>query len=199
MPAVRAKPRVNYDIASSTGAVSLFMVYQFLKRLVTPFNQWPAYHAEVIDERGNIILKARDRHKLDQKRSFSKFDLLALKIKRLLEKVPGGRTRLASYAAALYLIKEEWNHNNIEELENVEISEEFMALYEEVANAVGSGAIAGGGYNGPDDVKVTKKKAKKYKEKNAEKAPKFRAIAGVGFQEELNKAFEEFERLEKTL
>ena len=33
-------------------------------------------------------------------------------------------------------------------------------------NAMGSGAIAGGGVNGPDDVKMAKKARKKYKTQN---------------------------------
>lgn len=182
MPTVPASPRS--DLASQSGAVSLFMVYQFLKRIVTPFNQWPAYVAGVIDEKGNIVVKAKDRHSLDQKRSFSKFDLLVLKLKRLLEKVPGGSTRFASYAAALYLIKEDWQQHTIEEIETdeyfIKLSEEIIWITEEVreelggspTNAIGAGAIAGGGYRGPDDVKVSARARKKYKAQASAQAPR---------------------------
>lgn len=179
MAAVPTTPSPNPGIGSSSGAVSLFMVYQFLKRLVTPFNQWPAYIAGIIDEKGTIITKAKDRHTLDQKRSFSKFDLLVLKIKRLMEKVPGGKTKIASYAAALYLIKEDWKQYTIEEIESdeyvkrmeLEIFELFGSLLSETeggipANNIGSGRIAGGGYGGPDDVKVSRSASSSYKRKN---------------------------------
>lgn len=86
--------------------VDIYMVYSFLKRLVTPFESWDAYKEGVIDADGNILLKAKDRVKVSQRQSFGKFDLLVLKLKKLLEKVPGGKTRLASFAAALWLIKE---------------------------------------------------------------------------------------------
>lgn len=174
---------------SSGTVVNLFMVYQFLKRLTTPFEQWSAYKEGVIDERGNIIIKAKDRHTLDQRRSFGKFDLLVLKLKRLLEKVPGGKTKLASYAAALFLIKEDWQSLSDNELEDMDVEDRFTSLFEELqedsmdeegpANVVGSGSIAGGGYGGPEDVKVSPKAAKRYKRKNQIEAPK------------INKAFEE--------
>lgn len=166
-------------VGSSSTAVSLFLVYQFLKRLVTPFNQWPAYIAGIIDENGVIIKKAKDRHTLDEKRSFSKFDLLVLKIKRIMEKVPGGKTRIASYAAALYLIKEDWKQNSIEEIESDEyfkkLDSEFTQLLGSLlpeaeggapTNVVGSGNIAGGGYRGPDDVKVSSRASRSYRRKN---------------------------------
>ena len=52
---------------ASTGVVDLFVVYQFIKRLATPFNKWDAYKTGVIDERGNILIKPgmRDKPQLD--------------------------------------------------------------------------------------------------------------------------------------
>lgn len=46
---------------------------------------------------------------------------------------------------------------------NGENNEPIERMVNEDVNVVGSGAIAGGGYNGKDDVKVGKKAAKKYK------------------------------------
>ena len=159
------------------GAVSLFVVYHFIKRLATPFKNWEAYKTGVIDDKGNILIKAKDRHKIAERQSFTKMDLLVLKLKRILGKLPGGKTRLASYAAALYLLKEDWKSKTYEEIENVELAKEFMELFEHVresteqelkeeiaANATGAN-IAGGGYQGKDDVKVSRKAQKKYKEK----------------------------------
>lgn len=89
-------------------AIDLYLVYQFLKRLATPFASWKAYELGVIDRDGNIITKKENRSP-EQKKSFGKFDLMILKLKKLLAKVPGGSSRIASYMAALWLIKE-WNH-----------------------------------------------------------------------------------------
>lgn len=86
--------------------VDLFLVFQFIKRLGTPFNEWPAFKLGIIDEKGNQLIKRADFTKRDQKDAFGIFDIMITKLKRLLEKVPGGATRIGSYAAALYLIKE---------------------------------------------------------------------------------------------
>ena len=90
---------------AGTGAVDIFLVYQFLKRLAQPFTQWDAYKQGVIDREGNIITPKNKRTQ-QQVRSFKVFDVMILKLKRLLGKVPGGKTRIASYAAALWLIHE---------------------------------------------------------------------------------------------
>ena len=78
-----------------------------------PFERWEAYKTGVIDKEGNIITP---KNKRDQKQnnSFKVFDVMILKLKRLLAKVPGGRTRIASYAAALWLIRE-YNEQKSEE------------------------------------------------------------------------------------
>lgn len=85
--------------------VDLFLVYQFVRRLATPFNKWEAYKAGVIDDKGAILIKKKDRDS-KQKKAFGVFDVMVRNMKMLLAKVPGGGSRLASYAAALYLIKE---------------------------------------------------------------------------------------------
>ena len=89
------------------------MVYQFLKRLATPFKKWDAFKSGVINDKGDILIKKNKRTQ-EQKKSFQIFDVMILKLKRLLGKIPGGKTRIASYAAALWLIKEDW-HNKSEE------------------------------------------------------------------------------------
>ena len=85
--------------------VDLFLVYQFVRRLATPFNKWEAYEQGIIDDKGNILIKKKDRD-AKQRKAFGVFDVMVTNMKKLLAKVPGGSSRLASYAAALYLIKE---------------------------------------------------------------------------------------------
>ena len=102
--------------------VDLFLVYQFIRRLATPFEKWPAYEAGVIDGNGNILIKKKDRLLVSQRKSFGIFDLMILKLKKLLGKVPGGKTRLASYAAAIWLIKE-WKHFSEDSLLNESVTE----------------------------------------------------------------------------
>jgi hypothetical protein len=97
--------------------VDLYVVYRILRRLTQPFTDWEAYKLGVIDAEGNILKKDSDRRTMAERESLTTFDVLMIKLKKLLAMVPGGKTRLASYAAALWLIKEEKNltEENIEE------------------------------------------------------------------------------------
>jgi len=88
--------------------VDLYLVYRILRLFTTPFTEWEAFKTGVIDLEGNIVVPSEKRTPA-QDDSFTKFDLLILKLKRVLEKLPFGKTRLASYAAALFLLKEEKN------------------------------------------------------------------------------------------
>ena len=85
--------------------VDLFLVYQFIRRLATPFNKWKAFEAGVIDKDGKVLVKKKDRDS-KQKKAWGIFDRMIANLKKLLAKVPGGSSKLASYAAALFLIKE---------------------------------------------------------------------------------------------
>ena len=80
--------------------VDLFLVFSFIKRLVTPFEKWDAYKEGIIDKDGNILIKRKDYSKPAQRKAFGVFDQLILNVKKLLAKLPGGSTRLASYAVA---------------------------------------------------------------------------------------------------
>lgn len=102
-------------------AVDVYLVYQFLKRLALPFNKWEAFKAGVINDKGDIVVQKSDRTQ-EQRQAFSKFDLMILKLKRLLGKVPGGSSKVASYMAALWLIKE-WNHFTDQTMINESISD----------------------------------------------------------------------------
>jgi hypothetical protein len=103
--------------------IDLFLVYSFIRRLATPFKEWEAYKLGIIDENGNILKKRKDLLLKKERDAFGIFDIMILNLKKLLAKVPGGSTRLASYAAALYLIRE-WNHFSDSSLLTEDISEE---------------------------------------------------------------------------
>lgn len=166
------------------GAIDLFMLYQFIKRLATPFKEWRAYELGIIDEKGNILKNSKERRTVKERDAFGKFDLLVLKLKKLLEKVPGGQTRLGSYAAALWLIKEH-HEKGVETLteeslvsymdlaESLDINEKFEKEFGEelAANAVGRGGIAGIGFGPDGEPGITPKQMKKYKDKNKKNAP----------------------------
>ena len=179
--------------------VDLFLVYQFIKRLATPFEDWDAYKLGIIDEKGNILKKSKDFRTVKERDAWGKFDVLVSKIKKLLEKVPGGSTRLASYAAALWLIKENAHLEQYGDMLTEEQIEdkfnEYYAIVQENAtldldymfeqafdedapiNSAGSGNIAGIGVGPDGEPGVSKKTQRKYKNKN--KPEGFRRTMGI--------------------
>ena len=104
--------------------VDLFLVYQFIRRLATPFNKWDAFKQGIIDDKGQILIKKKDRD-ATQKKAFGVFDVMVTNIKKLLAKVPGGGSKLASYAAALFLIKE-YNAFSDESILNEDLTDEQL-------------------------------------------------------------------------
>jgi hypothetical protein len=86
-------------------AADLAYTFRFLTLLVTPFEKTKAFDLGIIDAQGNRV-KSVEVSTGEQKSAYTAFHRLVFNIKRLLAKVPGGSSSLASYAAALYLIKE---------------------------------------------------------------------------------------------
>ena len=158
----------------TSAVVDVFLTYQFIKRLVMPYEQWPAYKEGIIDKDGKILIKRKDFKTGTQRNAFRLFDLLTLNLKKLLGKLPGGRSKIATYAAALYLLKES---PNITE-ESMETLEEdflmFMDQHEqeilsemnvdEDAPTTSTAGVAG---LGADDLKVSSKARQTYKQRNA--------------------------------
>ena len=165
--------------------VDLFLVFNFIKRLVTPFTKWEAYKEGIIDEKGNILIKRKDFVKNSQKSAFGIFDQMILNLKKLLGKLPGGQTKLASYASALWLIREQQRIEATNYLTEESVEEDLEAalerflsenetliaeaakreIDEEPANAVGGGNIAGLGIGPDGEPGVSKKNQKKHKKR----------------------------------
>ena len=97
---------MTQDLHEAGFVVNLFLVYQFLRRLTTPFDETEAFKHGIIDERGKKLKKPKTKEEID---SYRMFDRMIFNLKKLIEKIPGGKTRIASYAAALFLIKEQEN------------------------------------------------------------------------------------------
>ena len=93
-------------------AIDLFVTYRFLKLLTTPFEKTDAFKFGIIDEKGNRIkrpkssLPAVDLNTTELKNSYTILHKLVFNIKKIFAKVPGLRTKVGTYAAALFLLKD---------------------------------------------------------------------------------------------
>ena len=88
---------------SILNAADFFYSLRFLRLLTMPWVKTAAYKEGVIDEDG---VKLKSPETSDEKKAYTSFHRLVFNIRRLLEKLPLGKTTIARYGAALYLIKE---------------------------------------------------------------------------------------------
>lgn len=89
-------------------AADLAFTFRFIRMLVMDWADWDAYKLGLIDDTGKRI-KQEPLDTDEKKSAYTPFIRLAANVKRLLSKIPGGGTKLGSFAAALYLIKEKYN------------------------------------------------------------------------------------------
>lgn len=122
----------------------MFFVYEFLRRLSTPYNQWPAFKAGIIDGKGNI-LKSVQELDAKQKQSWNYIDVLSVGIKKLVDRVPNTRQKLASITGTMLLMRERKNPSNINDQELNEQFNWILNTLEENAvavNSAGAGNVA---------------------------------------------------------
>ena len=113
-------------------AVDLFVTYRFLKLLTTPFNKTDAFKFGIIDKDGNRLKNEDGSVEVlrtpDEKGAYTIRHKLIFNIKKLFAKVPGLRTKVGTYAAALFLLKDTFK----EHVEDPDIFEkEFMKYLKE--------------------------------------------------------------------
>ena len=93
-------------------AIDLFVTFRFLRLLTTPFEDTDAFKFGIIDEKGNRIKKkgsTKPEVELatsELKNSYTILHKLVFNIKKIFNKVPGLRTKVGTYAAALFLLKD---------------------------------------------------------------------------------------------
>ena len=115
-------------------AIDLFVTYRFIKLLVTPFKDTDAFKLGIIDENGNRVRQpnstkpAVELSTQQLKNAYTVLHKLVFNIKKIFEKVPGLRTKVGTYAAALFLLKDTFK----EHVEDPDMFEkEFMKYLKE--------------------------------------------------------------------
>lgn len=119
-------------------AIDLFVTYRFIKLLVTPFDKTEAYKLGIIDAKGNRVMpppkngirqtKPEPLRTSEEKNAYTILHKLVFNIKKIFDKVPGLRTRLGTYAAALFLLKDTFK----ESVDDPDVFErEFMKYLKE--------------------------------------------------------------------
>ena len=86
--------------------IDAFVAYQFIKILSTPWDKTKAFELDIIDKNGKLLKKTRDLTTREEKRAYTMIHRLVWNIKRLLDKLPPTKTRIGSFATALWMLKE---------------------------------------------------------------------------------------------
>ena len=125
-------------------AADTFFALRFLRLLTMPWTKTGAYKEGIIDKDGKVIKKP-DTPK--EKEVYNLFHKLVFNIKRLLNKLPFGKSTIASYAAGLFLIKEHTGMSDILLAELLEESFGYNPLHDiDLNEAVEDGPIQSGNY-----------------------------------------------------
>ena len=115
-------------------AVDLFVTYRFIKLLTTPFNKTDAYKFGIIDDEGNRIREPNSSqvkvvlNTSQLKNSYTILHKLVFNIKKIFAKLPLLKSKIGTYAAALFLLKDTFR----EHVEDPDMFEkEFMKYLKE--------------------------------------------------------------------
>ena len=154
--------------------VDNLVAYRILSMLVTPFEETSAYRLGIIDKTGKNLKKASSLKTTEEKDAYSYLHRLVFNMKKIINKLPGGESKLKSLIAALFLVKEyyesgsrttslmEERYSKIMEVlkNNVTLVEEENSVKrflneEGIANVTGAAVST-------DQPKIDKKNIKKY-------------------------------------
>ena len=150
----------------SSNLVDIYVLYRIIKDLATPFEKTDAFKTGLIDKKGERLRDSTGKKVKAETKAQKKADNYYFRfirnLKRLMTKVGLG-SRLATFAAAMFLIKEEMEKKHTltedgfkdEDLVLEEIvkgirfleknsHKQYNQLCEEIANATGA-AVAGTG------------------------------------------------------
>jgi hypothetical protein len=96
--------------------------------LVTPFDKTPAYRLGIIDEKGKILRKMAELRTDEERNAYTYLHRLVFNLKRILNKLPGGESKLKNIVAAFFLIKECYEKNDTTAL----LEEKYMVILQKL-------------------------------------------------------------------
>jgi hypothetical protein len=127
-------------------AIDLFVAYRFLRILTTPWEDQEAYKLGIIDKDGKLLRK-RNTLKTDaEKKSFTLLHRLIFNLKRILHKIPLVKSKIGTYATALFLLKQHFA-SQVEDEDTVEkaftgwlVDNDYLTKEELEESVIGIGA-----------------------------------------------------------
>lgn len=132
-------------------AADVYYTYRFIRALTTPWEKTDAYALGIIDKEGKPLKKSSQLRTTKEKEAYTVFNRLVFNIKRIFTRLPFARSALASYAAAMFLLKEntEMSDTQIEDaLKKVfgDIDEDIVITEGKMWNVIENDELAPGAY-----------------------------------------------------
>ena len=130
-------------------AIDLLITYRVIKMLVTPFEKTDAYKYGIIDKNGKVLRKNKTLTVAKEKDSYTILHRFVFNLKRLINLIPGGKSKLGTYAAALGLLLKEGKDLNMIELERdlyKHLSEKDLIKLDDINESVGFDFLQEGKY-----------------------------------------------------
>lgn len=110
--------------------VDNLIAYRILSMLVTPFKDTKAYQLGIVDETGKVLKKSSDLKTAEEKDSYNYLTRLVFNMKRIINKLPGGESRLRNIIAAFFLVKESYQSGDRSTAQMQQKLEDLMKLME---------------------------------------------------------------------
>lgn len=156
--------------------VDNIIAFRILSMLVKNFKDTDAYKLGIIDEKGKALKKTSQLSGIKERDAYTYLHRLVFNMKRIINKLPGGESKLKSLVSALFLVKEyyesdsrttslmEDRYNRLMELDLSLLEEEilvekYLKDVDEEAPANATGAMVS-----TDQPVINKKDVKKYKD-----------------------------------
>ncbi len=162
--------------------VDNLIAYRVLTMLIKPFSETDAFKLGIIDNKGKNLIKPSSFHTQEQKSAYTFLHRLVFNMKKIINKLPGGESKLKSFVSAYFLIREYYEKNErstsmMEQkfhklmqtdailAEEVILVEKFIKKIEEDGEGGAPANVTGAGVS--TDIPVPKKKdLDKYKQTN---------------------------------
>jgi len=147
-------------------SADLVYTLRFLRLLTTAWEDTKAFKLGLIDDQGKKIRKPKTT---EEKSAYNLFHRLVYNIKKLINKVPGGKTKFASYASALLLLREHFDlsdENMQQILEALDIKDEECLGESAVWYQTEDGMLSPGTYKLTVDDKMINTTLEEFGKKN---------------------------------
>jgi hypothetical protein len=107
------------------------IAYKILTMLVKPFEETEAFRLGIIDAKGKNLIKVSKFTSTKQHDAYTYLNRLVFNMKKIINRLPGGESKLKSTIAALWLIKEYHESGN---RTTALMEEKYLRLLEKLEN-----------------------------------------------------------------